>query len=96
MLALRQPVADDLRFLATAVRIITDLERVGDEAVNIAERAGDGVAGARDLVLGRTWPRRSSSSCAETTCATASGSVPPSEARLGAGPAASVTTDDPA
>jgi phosphate transport system protein len=39
ILALRQPVADDLRFLAAALRLITDLERVGDEAVNIAERA---------------------------------------------------------
>jgi phosphate transport system protein len=39
ILALRQPVAADLRFLATALRFITDLERVGDEAVNIAERA---------------------------------------------------------
>ena len=39
MLALRQPVAGDLRFLATALRLVTDLERVGDEAVNIAERA---------------------------------------------------------
>jgi phosphate transport system protein len=39
VLALRQPVADDLRRLAAALRLITDLERIGDEAVNIAERA---------------------------------------------------------
>jgi phosphate transport system protein len=50
MLALRQPVADDLRFLTTALRLVTDLERVGDEAVNIAERAGEPDGGGQDLV----------------------------------------------
>lgn len=46
MLALRQPVAYDLRLLAGALRLATDLERTGDEAVNIAERAthDDGMA----------------------------------------------------
>lgn len=39
ILALRQPAASDLRFIATALKIVTDLERVGDEAVNISERA---------------------------------------------------------
>jgi phosphate transport system protein len=52
ILALRQPVADDLRFLATALRLITDLERVGDEAVNIAERAMEADVGERILVAG--------------------------------------------
>ncbi len=42
VLALRQPVAFDLRFLATALKLVTDLERIGDEAVNIAERAREG------------------------------------------------------
>jgi phosphate transport system protein len=39
LLALRQPAASDLRFIATALKIVTDLERIGDLAVNIAERA---------------------------------------------------------
>jgi len=39
LLALRQPVAVDLRFITSAMKIITDLERMGDQAVNIAERA---------------------------------------------------------
>ena len=39
MLALRQPVGRDLRFAVAAVKASTDLERIGDEAVNIAEWA---------------------------------------------------------
>jgi len=39
LIALRQPMAGDLRFLTTAMKITTDLERMGDMAVNIAERA---------------------------------------------------------
>lgn len=39
LLALHQPVARDLRFLTAALKINTDLERMGDLAVNIAERA---------------------------------------------------------
>src|SRR5947208_12840820 len=39
LLALHQPAAVDLRFLTTAMKIITDLERIGDQAVNIAQRA---------------------------------------------------------
>src|SRR5687768_13937099 len=39
ILALYQPVAADLRFIVATVKINSDLERVGDLAVNIAERA---------------------------------------------------------
>ncbi|PYS49668.1 MAG: phosphate transport system regulatory protein PhoU [Acidobacteria bacterium] len=39
ILALEQPVASDLRFIATALKIVRDIERIGDTAVNIAERA---------------------------------------------------------
>lgn len=41
ILALRQPAASDLRFVTTALKIVTDLERMGDLAVNISERAID-------------------------------------------------------
>jgi phosphate transport system protein len=39
LLALQQPMARDLRFVTTAMKITTDLERIADHAVNIAERA---------------------------------------------------------
>ncbi|MCP5006206.1 MAG: phosphate signaling complex protein PhoU [Planctomycetes bacterium] len=38
LLALYQPVATDLRFITSAMEINKDLERIGDQAVNIAER----------------------------------------------------------
>jgi len=38
-LALQQPMARDLRFITTAMKITTDLERIGDLAVNVSERA---------------------------------------------------------
>ncbi len=39
LLALSQPVAKDLRYIVGSMRIIVNLERIGDEAVNIAERS---------------------------------------------------------
>jgi phosphate transport system protein len=39
LLALQQPMAGDLRFLTSAMKINSDLERMGDHAVNIAEQA---------------------------------------------------------
>ena len=37
LLALQQPMARDLRFIISAIKIASDLERVGDHAVNIAQ-----------------------------------------------------------
>ncbi|WP_435124648.1 phosphate signaling complex protein PhoU [Halobaculum sp. D14] len=37
LLALQQPVAGDLRFIASSFKIITDLERIGDLATNLGE-----------------------------------------------------------
>src|SRR3990172_6475630 len=39
LLALHQPAGRDLRFITTGLKITTDLERIGDMAVNICERA---------------------------------------------------------
>jgi phosphate transport system protein len=39
LIALRQPAAVDLRFIAAAMKINTDMERIGDQAINITERA---------------------------------------------------------
>ena len=40
VLALHQPVAIDLRFIVAVIKINAELERIGDQAVNIAERVG--------------------------------------------------------
>ncbi len=39
LLALHQPAAKDLRLITTGLKITTDLERIGDIAVNVCERA---------------------------------------------------------
>ncbi len=41
LIALRQPAGGDLRFIATGLKVNVDLERIGDLAVNISERALD-------------------------------------------------------
>jgi len=38
LLALRQPAASDLRFITLALKIVTDLERIGDQCANLAKR----------------------------------------------------------
>lgn len=41
ILAKRQPVASDLRFVTLSLKMVTDIERIGDVAVNLCERAID-------------------------------------------------------
>ena len=48
-IATRQPMREDLRFVYSVMKIIVDLERIGDQAVNIA-------MGVRDLPEGLTFP----------------------------------------
>jgi phosphate transport system protein len=48
ILALHQPVADNLRYIVAILKMNNDLERIGDLAVNIAERA-ERVAGAAEM-----------------------------------------------
>ncbi|MGE5322818.1 MAG: phosphate signaling complex protein PhoU [Actinomycetota bacterium] len=47
LLAMQQPMAVDLRFIIACIKINADLERVGDQAVNIAERVMDMVSHPR-------------------------------------------------
>lgn len=44
LLTLQQPVAGDIRFVTATFRIVMDLERVGDLAVNLADYTGDSEA----------------------------------------------------
>jgi phosphate transport system protein len=58
ILALRQPAASDLRFITTALKIVVDLERIGDLSVNIAERVRDlNAAPAMVFTGGQDVPR---------------------------------------
>ena len=41
LLAMQQPMAVDLRFIIACIKINSDIERVGDQAVNIVERVLD-------------------------------------------------------
>ena len=50
LLALHQPMARDLRFIISAIKVSSDLERVGDHAVNIAQSAQRLAASASDIM----------------------------------------------
>ena len=52
LLALHQPMAADLRLIVAALKINTDLERMGDLAVNIAQRAKSLMRGSADQADG--------------------------------------------
>jgi phosphate transport system protein len=59
LLAMQQPMAVDLRFIIACIKINSDLERVGDQAVNIAERVMD-MAGRPKADLNVDIPRMAS------------------------------------
>ena len=52
LLALQQPMASDLRVIGTAMKMITDIERIGDLAVDIAKttRKVEGELGSTDFI----------------------------------------------
>jgi len=56
LLAMQQPMAVDLRFVISCIKINADLERVGDQAVNVAERVMD-LAARPDSALDVDIPR---------------------------------------
>ncbi len=55
LLALHQPAAADLRFIVATMKLVTELERIGDQAVNIARCVADThtYAGPPERVFGR-------------------------------------------
>jgi len=68
LIALQQPVASDLRFIVASFKILTDLERIGDLATNLARYALSGSSGssrksgskisARPRTVSFRWPSR--------------------------------------
>ena len=87
LLALRQPAASDLRFIAAALKIVTDLERIGDLAVNIAERAEALARSPQLLPVARSraaWPRRRRRCCKDSLDAFVRGDADKAEHGAGA------------
>jgi phosphate transport system protein len=62
ILARRQPVASDLRFITGALKLVVDLERIGDLAVNICERVLE-LQGEPPLKPYIDLPRMSDATC---------------------------------
>ncbi len=50
IIALRQPVKDELRFVFSVLKVITDLERIGDQVTNISKITVDIIAKKRDYI----------------------------------------------
>ncbi len=65
MLALFQPMARDLRFITAVIKMNSDLERMGDLAVNITERA---LSLMREPRCGRWWIFRASPNWPRAWC----------------------------